>query len=107
MAEAAKKICGETAERSRLREMTDTFLLGLRKSFPDSKVNGPEKSEERVPGLLNITLSGIEGETLVHSLDAHGFAVSSGAACAAGSAPPSHVLIAMGRSPNEAKQGLR
>jgi cysteine desulfurase len=43
----------------------------------------------------------------VHSLDAKGFAVSSGAACAAGSAPPSHVLVAMGRTPKEAKEGLR
>jgi cysteine desulfurase len=56
---------------------------------------------------VNITLPGVEGETLVHSLDAKGFAASSGAACAAGSAPPSHVLVAMGRSPKEAKQGLR
>jgi cysteine desulfurase len=107
LGEAAKAICGETAERGRLGVMTDLFLDELRKLFPDVKVNGPGKSDRRVPGLLNITFPGIEGETLVHSLDAKGFAVSSGAACAAGSAPPSHVLIAMGRSPKEAKQGLR
>jgi cysteine desulfurase len=107
LGEAAKRVCGETAERARLRAMTDLLLGDLRKRFPDLKVNGPEKSERRVPGLLNITLPGIEGETLVHSLDAKGFALSSGAACAAGSAPPSHVLIAMGRSAKEAKQGLR
>ncbi len=107
LGEAAQRICGETTERGRLRIMTDLFLEDLKKSFPDVKVNGPEKADRRVPGLLNITLPGIEGENLVHSLDAKGFAVSSGAACAAGSAPPSHVLIAMGRSPKEAKQGLR
>jgi cysteine desulfurase len=49
----------------------------------------------------------LEGETLVHSLDARGYALSSGSACAAGSAPPSHVLLAMGRTPKEAKRGLR
>jgi|SRR5579859_355979 len=107
LAEAAKRICGETTERDRLRVMADIFLDQLRKSYPMVKVNGPEKSDQRVPGLLNFTLPGMEGETLVHSLDAKGFAVSSGAACAAGSAPPSHVLAAMGRSPKEAKQGVR
>jgi len=104
---AAVRICDEANEGGRLRVMADLFVDDLRKHFKDLKVNGPEKSDERVPGLLNITLPGLEGESLVHSLDAAGFAVSSGAACAAGSAPPSHVLIAMGRSPKEAKQGLR
>lgn len=104
---AATRICDEVNEAGRLRVMADLFLEELKKQFKDLKVNGPEKSEDRVPGLLNITLPGLDGENLVHSLDAKGFAVSSGAACAAGSAPPSHVLIAMGRSPKEAKQGLR
>ncbi len=107
MGEAAKKIHGEANEHGRLRAMADLFLEELRKLFPDVRVNGPPKSDQRVPGLLNITLPGIEGENLVHSLDAAGFAASSGAACAAGSAPPSRVLLAMGRSPKEAKQGLR
>jgi cysteine desulfurase len=107
LAEAAKKICGDISDRKRLRVMTDVFLEDLRKNYPDVKVNGPGNSDQRVPGMVNITLPGMEGETLVHSLDANGFAVSSGAACAAGAAPPSHVLIAMGRTPKEAKQGLR
>ncbi|HJT23293.1 MAG TPA: aminotransferase class V-fold PLP-dependent enzyme, partial [bacterium] len=107
MGAAALKICGEANEAGRLRVMADLFLEDLKKHFKDLKVNGPEKSDQRVPGLLNITLPGLEGENLVHSLDAKGYAASSGAACAAGSAPPSHVLLAMGRSPKEAKQGLR
>ena len=107
MGEAAKKICGETMERNRMQVMTDIFIDELKRAFPDMKVNGPAKSDQRVPGIVNVTLPGLEGETLVHSLDAKGFAVSSGAACAAGSAPPSHVLKAMGRTDKEAKQGLR
>ena len=107
LGEAAKKICSQTMEQGRLRIMTELFVDGLRKHYKDLIINGPERSDDRVPGILNITLPGLEGETLVHSLDAKGYAVSSGAACAAGSAPPSHVLIAMGRSPKEAKQGLR
>jgi len=107
LGEAAKLICGQLQERKRLEVMVDIFLDELKRAFPDMKVNGPLKSNQRVPGIVNITLPGLEGETLVHSLDAKGFAVSSGAACAAGSAPPSHVLKAMGRSDKEAKQGLR
>lgn len=107
LGEAARKICGESFQRARLLVMTDVFLEDLRKHFPDVRVNGPEKPEQRVPGILNITFPGMEGDNLVHSLDSKGFAVSSGAACAAGSPPPSHVLLAMGRNPKEAKQGLR
>jgi cysteine desulfurase len=107
MAEAAKKICADTIEPGRLRVMAQVFLEKMKEAYPDLKVNGPEDPEKRVPGILNITLPGIEGETLVHSLDGKGYAVSSGAACAAGSAPPSHVLLAMGRNPKQAREGLR
>ena len=107
MAEAAWNLCNEVEERQRLRTITQLFWEELLKSLPDAKLNGPAKEERRLPGLINITLPGIEGETLVHSLDSKGFAASSGAACAAGSAPPSHVLVAMGRTAKEAKQGLR
>jgi len=107
LGEAAVKICAEVNEGGRLRVMTDLFLEELKKHFPEVRVNGPQRSDQRVPGILNITLPGLEGENLVHSLDAAGFAASSGAACAAGSAPPSHVLLSMGRNPKDAKQGLR
>ncbi len=104
---AAKLICGDTSEKGRLRSLTDMFFDELKKAFPDARINGPQRSDLRVPGILNITLPGLGGESLVHSLDAKGFALSSGAACAAGAAPPSHVLLAMGRTPKEARQGLR
>jgi cysteine desulfurase len=107
LGEAAWKICNDAGEHSRLTALSDLFLTELSKSLPGFKLNGPERPERRLPGLSNITIPGIEGESLVHSLDSKGFAVSSGAACAAGSAPPSHVLVAMGRTPKEAKQGLR
>ena len=107
LGEAAERICSETAERARLRVMADLFWDELKRLFPDVRLNGPAKSDQRVPGLLNVTFPGIDGENLVHALDAKGFALSSGAACAAGSAPPSHVLLAMGRGPKEAKQALR
>ncbi|HET9870842.1 MAG TPA: cysteine desulfurase family protein, partial [bacterium] len=107
LGEAAWRICNDTAERDRLRALTGLFLEELGKSLPAFRLNGPDRPERRLPGLVNITLPGMEGETLVHSLDAKGFAASSGPACSAGAAPPSRVLTAMGRSPKEAKQGLR
>jgi cysteine desulfurase len=107
MAEAAKLIFERSAERDRLRNMTDGFWKQLKAAYPEVKLNGYEDAQKRVPGLINITFPGIEGDRLVQSLDGLGFALSSGAACAAGSAPPSHVLMAMGRSPVEGKQGLR
>ncbi len=107
LAEAAQRICADGVEQGRLRVLVRGFQDQLKALFPDVRINGPENPDQRVPGLLNITLPGFGGETLVHSLDARGWALSSGSACAAGSAPPSHVLLAMGRTPKEAKQGLR
>jgi cysteine desulfurase len=107
MGEAARLIHSDATEMGRIKVMGEIFLDEARKAFPNMKLNGPAASDQRLPGLINITLPGMDGENLVHSLDAKGFAVSSGAACAAGAAPPSHVLVAMGRTPKEAKQGLR
>ncbi|MHB8474032.1 MAG: cysteine desulfurase family protein [Gammaproteobacteria bacterium] len=61
----------------------------------------------RVPNTLQISVTGIEGETLLLQLDRAGFAVSSGSACAAGHNAPSPVLIAMGVLPEVARGALR
>lgn len=61
----------------------------------------------RVPNTLQISVAGIEGETLLMQLDRAGFAVSSGSACAAGHNDPSPVLIAMGVAPVVARGALR
>jgi cysteine desulfurase len=106
LAEAAKLML-ERSDAARLRILTDLFYKELQKVLPSARINGPAASDKRVPGLINVTLPGVDANRLVQTLDAKGFAVSSGAACAAGAAPPSHVLMAMGRSVEEAKQGLR
>ncbi len=69
------------------------------------KVDGREA--ERVPNVSHITFRGAGGETLLHRLDLAGVALSGGAACAAHSALPSHVMLAMGRGEKEAKSGVR
>jgi cysteine desulfurase len=107
MAVAAQLIFERSTERQRLRDLVEELWSGLKRAYPEVQLNGPKDPTKRVPGLLNITFPGVSGEQLVQSLDAQGFAASSGAACAAGSAPPSHVLMGMGRSEAQAKQGLR
>jgi cysteine desulfurase len=62
---------------------------------------------QRLPGNLNITIPGCDGETLVSYLDKDGFAVATGSACTASNDEPSHVLRAIGRSVPEANASLR
>ncbi|TBH20674.1 cysteine desulfurase family protein [Thermus thermamylovorans] len=63
--------------------------------------------ERRLPKLVNVTVKGADGEALLLALDLLGVAVSSGSACSAGSLEPSHVLLAIGRTREEAKASLR
>ena len=61
----------------------------------------------RVPNTTNIYFDYIEGEALVIALDLKGLAVSTGAACSSGAIEPSHVLTAMGLSPDRARASIR
>ena len=73
--------------------------------IPDMNVNG--SMENRLPGNLNLSFGGIEGESLILSLDMHGICVSSGAACASGSLEASHVLRAIGLDDERARGSVR
>lgn len=61
----------------------------------------------RLPGTLHVVFRGVRGDTLVMALDLRGIAVSAGSACASGSVRPSEVLLAMGRTPEEAISAVR
>lgn len=87
-------------------------LLGLRRRLEGGllavegvELNGPP--EGRLPKLVNVTAKGADGEALLLAMDLLGVAVSSGSACSAGSLEASHVLLAIGRSREEAKASLR
>jgi cysteine desulfurase len=84
-----------------LRDHLESELLQLE----SSTVNGA--GAPRVPNTTNICFDGIDGEALVIALDLKGLAVSTGAACSSGAIEPSHVLIAMGLSPDRARSSIR
>ena len=81
--------------------MRDKLFAELSK-IPHSKING--SLEHHVPGTVNMCFEGIEGESLLLMLDAHGICASSGSACTSGSLDPSHVLLSLGL-PHEIAHG--
>ena len=91
--------------QDRVRRMRDKLQEGILRGAPGARLNGhPEK---RLPNTLNVTLPGIRGESMVLALDTRGIFFSSGSACKSGSPEPSHVLLAMGLSEEEAHCALR
>ncbi len=93
------------SEYNRLRRMKETFVNGLRSRIQDIVIIGDQ--ENCVPNTVNVSFKGVEGESIVLSLDLKGVAVSSGSACTSGSINASHVLTAMGVSPELAHGAIR
>jgi len=103
----AAEICRSEmkAEAERLIALRDLLYKLISTDLEDVHLNGhPEK---RLPGNLNLTFDGIEGEALLMSLDLEGIAVSSGSACSSGSTAPSSVLTTIGLTDEEAQSSLR
>ncbi len=93
------------SESKRLTTLRDNLLTSLQKQIPDLFVNGD--LEHRLPNNLNLTIKGVEGGILLLRLDAEGIDISTGSACTAGQIGPSHVLLALGRTKQEAHQSIR
>ena len=93
---------GEVARIATLRDQIEQTVLDQLETIG---VNG--EGAPRVPNTTNIHFDHIEGEALVIALDLKGLAVSTGAACSSGALEPSHVLIAMGLRPDQARASLR
>jgi cysteine desulfurase len=93
---------GDDRKMSALRDRLEQGILA---QVEDAGVNG--QGAPRVPNTANIHFDYIEGESLVIALDLKGLAVSTGAACSSGAIEPSHVLLAMGLKPHQARASIR
>jgi cysteine desulfurase len=89
----------------RLTAMRDRLQRDVLDRIEGTTLNG--HGAQRVPNTANIRFDHIEGESLVIALDLKGLAVSTGAACSSGAIEPSHVLIAMGLRPEQARASIR
>ena len=124
-AAAAKEAFSTMEERGRKKvAFRDLFFKRLLEEIPGAKISGVNPAEaegigerpespflsslhHRLPGNVHICLPGVEGESVLLLLDQKGICASSGSACASGSLEPSHVLLAIGKSHEEAYSGLR
>ncbi len=103
---AATLMRGQLAEDvARMQRLRDHLLTGVQDRIEDTVLNG--HPTERLCNTVNVRFADVSGEALVMRLDLEGLAVSTGAACSSGRREPSHVLLAMGRSVEEAKQCVR
>jgi cysteine desulfurase len=94
--------CGAPARMGALRDRLEAGVLARTTGAGVNSGQAP-----RVPNTCNLWFDHLEGEALVIALDLKGLAVSSGAACSSGASEPSHVLEAMGLSPQRARGSLR
>ena len=97
---------GLGANSARLRLLRDRLIEGVLTTVEETRLNGAVGSR-RLPGNAHLTFYGSEGDALLMLLDANGIECSTGSACTAGVAQPSHVLIAMGVDAASARGSLR
>jgi cysteine desulfurase len=89
--------------------LRDRLEQGLLSTIPDTHINGPHGNQalHRAPNTTNLRFDHVDAEALLIALDMQGIAASFGAACQSGATEPSHVLLAMGLTPAEARSSLR
>jgi cysteine desulfurase len=92
-------------EADRLAHLRDKLIRGLMERIDHVRLNGhPEK---RLPNNINVSVDFVEGESMLLNLDLEGICGSTGSACSSASLEPSHVLLALGLSPEQAHGSLR
>jgi len=102
---AAEYIPQIVKKSKRLEKLRDKLEQGIAEILPDYRINGHR--QQRLPNTLNVTLPGYRGESVVLNMDRSGVQFSSGSACKSGSSKPSHALLAMNLSEEEAHCALR
>ncbi len=103
--QAARERSAEEAKR--LAALRDDLIAQVTAAVPDAVLNGTPPGPDRLPGNAHFSFPGCEGDALLMLLDARGIACSTGSACTAGVAQPSHVLLAMGADDARARGSLR
>jgi len=101
--ELAKQEMNEEAER--LTHLRDQLIQGLLERLDHSRLNG--HTLKRLPNNVNISVDFVEGESMLLNLDLEGICASTGSACSSSSLEPSHVLLAIGLSHEQAHGSLR
>jgi cysteine desulfurase len=89
----------------RIKALRDRLIEGVLTTIPRSRLTG--HPTERLPNNASFCFEGVEGESILLSLDLLGFAASTGSACTSGAVDPSHVLIALGLAPEWSHGSLR
>ena len=89
----------------KLSAFVQITINGIKTKIPNIIINGDDNN--RLPGMINIVFNGVTGESLMHLLDLHGICVSTSSACTSGKDKPSHVLMAIGLSEQQAKSAIR
>jgi cysteine desulfurase len=114
LAAATRSAVDDRPERAaRLAALRDRLVTGVVDLVPDAQLNGPALDATvaggpgRLPGNAHLSFPGAEGDALLMLLDARGIECSTGSACSAGVARPSHVLLAAGADPVRARSSLR
>jgi cysteine desulfurase len=105
LAEAAATLPNDPAELARVATLRDRLWAGIKKSWPNALLNGAEAP--RLPNTLNVVFNAMDSQTLLIAFDLEGLCASSGSACMVGSVTPSHVLLAMGLTAEQAASAVR
>ena len=95
----------QDGQATRLASMRDRLARGLLERIDHVRLNG--HPTQRLPNNVHVTVDGVEGEHMLLNLDARGICVSTASACSASSSQPSHVLLAMGLSREQARGSIR
>jgi cysteine desulfurase len=103
----AFSLAAESAEEEqvRLEKLRNNLESRVCSIIAGVKINGAESL--RIPNTTNLSFESVDGESIVLGLDLHGICISTGSACSTGEPAPSHVLLAMGLSPNQAQGSIR
>ncbi|WP_020671082.1 cysteine desulfurase family protein [Amycolatopsis nigrescens] len=98
-------VAAQPEQAGRLAALRDELVTAVLTEVPDAVLNGG--GPEMLPGIAHFTFPGCAGDSLLMLLDAKGIECSTGSACTAGVAEPSHVLLAMGADAASARGSLR